>query len=468
MTAEIAVMNKGAIALAADSKVTVTTGGVTKTYDTVSKLFTLSKVAPIGIMIYGSAEFMGYPWETIIKMYRQQKRGATEATVADWAEDFFTYLDTFGKVTKEHKDGNVRNICLSTLSKAVDNFHDVAVFNGLSHGTDEYEGGLRVYLQGRLERVAANDPWVTANEQTALSKQLAPNVAQAVDTYLKGYSEETREAGVLLLLGTLLLKASSPQVTGVVVAGFGDDEYFPSLIEYRTDGYVGRKIKRFRVPPDVDVARTSPACIRAFAQKEMVQRFMNGIDPFYELYLDNGIPELVVDNCFATLSKYGMKKNDNESVREEIREAVMKAVEKFEEDAAEYRRTKFSLPVIRMVSVLPKDELAHLAESLVALTSLKRRVSSDAETVGGPIDVALISKGDGFIWIKRKHYFQDDLNHQFSRTYMNGVFDGENEDAKRGPAQSGREASQERPSPRITGAKSGRGKGSTARNRSGA
>jgi len=48
-----------------------------------------------------------------------------------------------------------------------------------------------------------------------------------------------------------------------------------------------------------------------------------------------------------------------------------------------------------------QDELAAMAESLVNLTSFKRKVSMEAETVGGTIDVAVISKGDGFIWIKR-------------------------------------------------------------------
>jgi len=51
-----------------------------------------------------------------------------------------------------------------------------------------------------------------------------------------------------------------------------------------------------------------------------------------------------------------------------------------------------------------------MAESLVNLTKFKRRVSKEQETVGGPIDVAVITKGDGFVWIKRKHYFQPELN----------------------------------------------------------
>jgi hypothetical protein len=70
------------------------------------------------------------------------------------------------------------------------------------------------------------------------------------------------------------------------------------------------------------------------------------------------------------------------------------------------------------VAALPKDDLAGFAETLVNLTLFKRKVSLDAETVGGPIDVALISKGDGFIWIKRKHYFKPELNNSFFSNYF--------------------------------------------------
>jgi len=57
--------------------------------------------------------------------------------------------------------------------------------------------------------------------------------------------------------------------------------------------------------------------------------------------------------------------------------------------------------------------LAATAEALVSLTSLSRRVTTEIETVGGPVDVAVISKGDGFVWINRKHYFKGELNPHF-------------------------------------------------------
>lgn len=69
-----------------------------------------------------------------------------------------------------------------------------------------------------------------------------------------------------------------------------------------------------------------------------------------------------------------------------------------------------------------KEDLAELAVNLIYLTSLMRRITPDMESVGGPVDVAIVSKGDGFIWIKRKHYFDPALN----RCYFDTYFENEN------------------------------------------
>ena len=70
-------------------------------------------------------------------------------------------------------------------------------------------------------------------------------------------------------------------------------------------------------------------------------------------------------------------------------------------------------PILTSIGALPYEELSNLCESLIKITSLKRKVQSGLETVGGDVDVAIITKGDGFIWTKRKHYFDGDFNHQF-------------------------------------------------------
>lgn len=79
---------------------------------------------------------------------------------------------------------------------------------------------------------------------------------------------------------------------------------------------------------------------------------------------------------------------------------------------------QFATPTLENICSLSPMELANLAEAMVNLTSLHRQFTHEEATVGGPTDVALISKGDGFIWVKRKHYFQPELNHHFFRNYF--------------------------------------------------
>jgi len=56
VTAEIAILNRSAVALAADSAVIVGIGGQEKIYNSVDKLFQLCLSEPVGIMIFGGAE----------------------------------------------------------------------------------------------------------------------------------------------------------------------------------------------------------------------------------------------------------------------------------------------------------------------------------------------------------------------------------------------------------------------------
>ena len=95
MTAEIVVMNREAVVMAADSAVTAGS----KIYQSANKLFTLSKIHPVGMMISNAADFMGVPWETVVKMYRQETLDADEhATISDAAAHFLYSL-------------NVRRLC---------------------------------------------------------------------------------------------------------------------------------------------------------------------------------------------------------------------------------------------------------------------------------------------------------------------------------------------------------------------
>jgi hypothetical protein len=94
MTAEIAILNKSAVALAADSAVTFSIGGERQVFQTVNKLFSLSKYHPVGVMVYGNAEFMDVDWETIVKIYRNALSKRSFDSLHEHAIHFVRFLQT--------------------------------------------------------------------------------------------------------------------------------------------------------------------------------------------------------------------------------------------------------------------------------------------------------------------------------------------------------------------------------------
>ena len=105
MTAEIAVLNRNAVALAADSAVTLQLPEGPKIYHA-NKLFTLSKYRPVGIMIYGAADFMDVPWDTIIKRYRAHLGTRGFRQVQDYATDFLSFIEKRRSFFPEERQRN--------------------------------------------------------------------------------------------------------------------------------------------------------------------------------------------------------------------------------------------------------------------------------------------------------------------------------------------------------------------------
>ncbi|MGI6456094.1 MAG: hypothetical protein ACOX5R_10815 [bacterium] len=92
MTAEIVIMNKSAVAIAADSAVTFRHSEGQKIFVSANKIFTLSKYHPVGVMIYGNASFMGVPWETLIKTFREEQGNTESDYLCEYAKKFLQYL----------------------------------------------------------------------------------------------------------------------------------------------------------------------------------------------------------------------------------------------------------------------------------------------------------------------------------------------------------------------------------------
>lgn len=426
MTAEIAVMNKMAVALAADSAVTVARQtNERKIYNTVNKLFSLSKYHPVGIMIYGNAELLGVPWESIIKIFRKKLGDTCLPTLGDYGQKFIAFLDEKNSLFPEIvQDRNFQDVISEVLfgikieiNKSVNNH--IARQGSITDSQiaavvdDEIDSA-----HNHLERQQNLSHLPSEYHQNILEKcrQIVSEEVKQIFQALP-VSEETSEK-LILLLSYLFYKDVFPNgVSGIVIAGFGEEEVFPSLVNYSVDMVVNNRLK-YKEEKSVSVDDEKTAMIFPFAQGEMVDAFMEGIDPFYRHTLDSYLKEIFTQYPDIILQNLPIAADEKQKQISTLKKDGLDLLRAFQEKMRLYRHEQHIDPILEAVAVLPKDEIAAMAETLVNLTSFKRRVSMQAETVGGPTDVAVISKGDGLVWIKRKHYFNAALNPQFTTNYF--------------------------------------------------
>ncbi len=69
---------------------------------------------------------------------------------------------------------------------------------------------------------------------------------------------------------------------------------------------------------------------------------------------------------------------------------------------ADYQQQTFINPILRVLEIASRTELAETAKELVSLNVFKKRIMAQKETVGGAIDVAMISRENGFQWFSRQ------------------------------------------------------------------
>ena len=207
--------------------------------------------------------------------------------------------------------------------------------------------------------------------------------------------------------------------TGVVIAGFSEQDMFPSCIQFNMHFNYNGEIKISNYDSLINYEGNA---VVPFAQKDVIKTFMTGID--------DGMKNSIEFYFYQTILEYLIQLKKNITYDDEIDEKSLNKIEieidKFLNNCQslsldfmkniENLEEKFSASIVNSIGALPKNELGNMAESLINATSLKRKVSNDLESVGGDIDVAIISKSDGFIWKKKKGYFKHDLNPQINET----------------------------------------------------
>ena len=408
MTAQLAILNKSSVALAADSAATVIVDGVVKIHQS-DKLFALREDKPIGVMVYGNAEFMGVPWATLVSMYRSSATTSQGRTTREYVKDFLKFIKDAKICNSDAEVDYATQVAISALYSVR---MDIDA-NGQNRTRDK--GGpltrrerndlFRSIIERTLQNVDEARPFRTMDSKKldVVFERVLTQADEFIDRMLESnhiYKRDRKKFCCLLQrisYGSIERQIMSRAYSGVVIAGFGEQEIFPTLVETKVDGFVAGAL-RVKFGFHHDIGRDNSCVVVPFAQRDMVSRFMEGVDPAVHEYL-RSLEDLVYNFSRTALNARSKLTNMQEKA---LKKVVEKDVGEYLKGLQAFLRDEFWGPIVRVVAHLPQEDLATMAESLVSLTSLKRHVSSEEETVGGPVDVAVVSKGNGFAWVKKK------------------------------------------------------------------
>ena len=377
MTTEIIIANKNSIIMAADSVVTIENK---KTYDSAEKLFFLSNEPPLGMTIFGSANFEGVPMETLIKEFRKEYNFKKNPDIIKIKDAFLKFMakNTIKTDIKElisEKMKKFKYNVKSNINIKMDPKQELPEF------LDEIKE-LKTIDNDLKELIPEN---LSENEKTKMFEDLKEN----------------------------FLKFLISDSCGIVIAGFNKNSHFPSFFHAKAVFNYKGKIK---IHNEFSKINHMGSFILPIAQKDVIVTFITGIDDKMEEGLIINVDGLIENYSNNLKTELNKNLDIDKELLKKINREIDRITANYDKHNLEFTTALYQLkndnikPILHSINSLPKEELVEIAESLIKTTSVKRKVSSDIESVGGFIDVAIITKGDGFIWKKRKQFIDPDLN----------------------------------------------------------
>ena len=355
MTSEILIMNNENIIMGADSAVTI---GNRKTHTGANKLFGLSDEPPMAMMIFGAATFGSISLESLIKDYKKQTNFKELDNILKIKKSFIEYLKNIPCEISdfEYKFAYFKENLLKKLN--YDSKENIIQY-------------LNNYKDMEILPFLENNPSLDSEFEDLVN--ILGNVN--IDNLKKYLSME-------------LIDSSS----GVVIAGFNKNEFHPSYIYFDLITKYENKIITYDSESYIN---SEENLIVPFAQDDVTDTFISGINnefiDFLEYFIynyndeySNEIIEFLIEKRCADIKSIEKQLGAIEKINEKNAEEFMGIIENYKENN--------SYNLSKGVKKVSTDVLVTIAENMVESTSLKRKLDSDLDSVGGDIDIITITK----------------------------------------------------------------------------
>jgi hypothetical protein len=181
--------------------------------------------------------------------------------------------------------------------------------------------------------------------------------------------------------------------TTLSLVGFGETDLLPSYVEVHILGFVGG----VRIGgAHIASSPISTSLHLFYGQKDALDSLVLGRDT---ILMDATAKQNEALSNFRT-----QLSNTDDVAVVQIREAFENTMAKadLENEVINVGREQRLRPFQRAVQMSPVRDLAEFASTLVGVQAARAAFSQDNPTVGGPIDVATITRHEGFSWVRHK------------------------------------------------------------------
>ncbi|SDN63894.1 hypothetical protein SAMN04487900_101213 [Prevotella communis] len=409
--------------MAADSAVTVTNGDRTKIYNTATKIFRMSLDNPVGVMMFSSTEFIGTPWDVIFKLYRDTRGKQSFNTLEEYAKNFVDFLsaENYFSSVKSQKDyfiSELSKFYYTIRDEVIDDYqrkiNDMTEEEASEVDSDEI---LHFMLESKLKYA------LELYSEKDISPEFEDYTIDNLSSYGNEYFKELMELCEEDHLPTDMQKQWEESFlayirsqfyyngSGIVFVGYGSKDIYPSLLPIYISGAFDHRLRYyFDHDAKQSVTTDDRAFICPFAQTDVMMTLMKGVAPDMFEIIDSQHKksmQKVKDNIVEKLKESNVSQDVIDKVVESAQDKIQ---EEFQDNVLEYIQEEYIDGIIDAVDSFSIADMANMGESLISVTNLQRHISSSDESVGGPIDVAVITRSEGFIWIKHKDWFRQDLN----------------------------------------------------------
>ena len=293
MTAEIIIMNSGAVAMAADSAATSSHGwGREKVFSSDNKIFELTDSTQVAVMNYGAASFMSIPWETVVGEYRRRHGGESFPQLRDYMDAFLRFLreEMVKDISLERQEAFVVATAYTVFEWIASKIQGKEDLEGLIELEDEDNATIDD-LRGKLaaerheitteivndvhQRIQETERVTEATEEliqqaSSVLKQALPALFEEFDFDVESSYAEQLEDIAYASIASMTDELTEFEVdfsSGIVLAGFGDDNLFPGYINVEIEG-IHKGMLKWIEKEQAQIAMPPKASIAGFAQMD--------------------------------------------------------------------------------------------------------------------------------------------------------------------------------------------------------